>query len=146
MIISSAVSGAITEPDSQRAREHAARYYEAIRKRQDDVSKIAANTSYTEEEIAAIKKFIFMEKHDLGDGDFDYFAPDFRMAGSWQRLIDGRDIQPHDLILLEHEKMERELMEQGIPQNKAHDITSKTYNFKKEADLYYGKIKKYKNM
>lgn len=84
-----------------------------------------------------------MEKLDLGDR-IDYFDPDYKMAESWQRLIDGKDIKPHDLTLLKHEKMERELMQQGYSQDEAHKITSKTYNYAKEAYEYYDSIKEHK--
>lgn len=138
----SAVSGALN-PDSERADEHAQRYYAAVRKMKTDVPRIAQNTGFSSELVQSIKKFIFMEKHDLGDR-IDYFDPDYKMAESWQRLIDGKDIKPHDLTLLRHEKMERELMKQGYSQAEAHKITSKTYNYAKEAYEYYDSIEKHK--
>jgi hypothetical protein len=84
-----------------------------------------------------------MEKHDLGDRT-DYFDPDYKMAESWQRLADGKDIKPHDLTLLKHEQMERDLMKQGYSQAEAHKITSKTYNYAKEAYEYYDSVEKHK--
>ena len=124
---SGVVSGALN-PDSERADEHAQRYYAAVRKMKTDVLKIAQNTGFSSELVQFIKDFIFMEKHGLGDRT-DYFDPDYKMAESWQRLIDGKDIKPHDLTLLKHEQMERELMKQGYSQAEAHKITSKTYNY-----------------
>lgn len=135
-------SGALN-PDGERADEHAKRYYAAVRKMKTDVSRIVQNTGFSSELVQSIKKFIFMEKHDLGDR-IDYFDPDYKMAESWQRLIDGKDIKPHDLTLLKHEKMERELMQQGYSQDEAHKITSKTYNYAKEAYEYYDSIKEHK--
>lgn len=140
---SRAVSGALN-PDSSRAEEHAERYYGLVRNMKTDVSRIAQNTGYSEEFVQSIKNFIFMEKHDLGDGVINYFAPDYKMAESWQRLIDGKNIQPHDLTLLKHEEMERNLMKQGYTQDEAHDLTSQTYNYAKEANAYHDKIKKHK--
>lgn len=139
---SGAISGALN-PDSERADEHAQRYYAAVRKMKTDVSKIAQNTGFSSELVQSIKDFIFMDKHDLGDRT-DYFDPDYKMAESWQRLIDGKDIKPHDLTLLKHEQMERELMKQGYSQAEAHKITSKTYNYAKEAYEYYDSIEKHK--
>lgn len=133
-----AISGALN-PDSDRAIAHAERYYEAVRHMKNDVHQIALNTGFDENDIREIKNFIFMEKHDLG-GVVDYFYPDYMMAQSWQRLIDGKNIQPHDITLLNHERMERQLMKQGHTQNEAHTITSKTYNYSKEAAEYYDKI------
>lgn len=103
--ISGAIGGALN-PDSERADKHAEQYYEAVRKMQTDVKRIAENIGYSEESIQSIKDFIFNEKHDLGDG-IDYFEPDYFMAQSWQRLIDGKNILPHDLTLIKHEKMEK---------------------------------------
>ena len=136
------ISGALN-PDSERADEHAQRYYAAVRKMKTDVSRIARNTGFSSELVQSIKDFIFMEKHELGDRT-DYFDPDYKMAESWQRLIDGKDIKPHDLTLLKHEQMERDLMKQGYSQAEAHKITSKTYNYAKEAYEYYDSIEKHK--
>lgn len=136
------ISGALN-PNSERADEHAQRYYAAVRKMKTDVSRIARNTGFSSELVQSIKDFIFMEKHELGDRT-DYFDPDYKMAESWQRLIDGKDIKPHDLTLLKHEQMERDLMKQGYSQAEAHKITSKTYNYAKEAYEYYDSVEKHK--
>ena len=85
-----------------------------------------------------------MNKHDLGDGKYDYFYPSFEMAQSWQRLIDGKNIQPHDITLIKHEVMERDLMRAGLSQDEAHRLTSKTYNYQKESEEYYVNIEKNK--
>lgn len=136
--ISGAIGGALN-PDSERADKHAEQYYEAVRKMQTDVKRIAENIGYSEESIQSIKDFIFNEKHDLGDR-IDYFEPDYFMAQSWQRLIDGKNILPHDLTLIKHEKMEKELISQGYSQVDAHLLTSRKYNYEKEAREYYDKI------
>lgn len=136
--ISGAIGGALN-PASERADKHAEQYYEAVRKMQTDVKRIAENIGYSEESIQSIKDFIFNEKHDLGDR-IDYFEPDYFMAQSWQRLIDGKNILPHDLTLIKHEKMEKELISQGYSQVDAHLLTSRKYNYEKEAREYYDKI------
>lgn len=142
--ISGAISGGLN-PDSKEAREHADRYYESVRHMSNDVDRIAENTGFDKSEISEIKNFVFMEKHDLGDGKLKYFYPDYKMAQSWQRLIDGKDIQPHDITLLKHETMERKLMKQGLSQEAAHRKTEETYNYAKESGEYYAKINKHKN-
>lgn len=140
-----AVSGArITDPESEAADLHAARYYGLVRSMKTDVEKIAKNTGFDKEKIAQIKKFIFLDKHDLGGLEPEYFAPDFAMAQSWQRLINGTP-EPHDLTLLKHEIMEKELMDAGLSQSQAHDITNKTYNYGEEVKQYYGTLKKHRN-
>ncbi|MCR5479439.1 MAG: hypothetical protein K6F27_06210 [Ruminococcus sp.] len=67
------------------------------------------------------------------------------MAQSWQRLIEGKNIQPHDITLLNHEKMEQKLMKQGLSQEEAHALTEKKYNYAKESNDYYAEIEKHKN-
>lgn len=143
IIKSGAISGALN-PDSLRAREHAERYYKSVRKMTTDYRRIAENTGYTEEQIKQIKDFIFVNKHDLGQGELEYFAPSYEMAQSWQRLIEGKNIQPHDLTLLKHEIMEKELMLKGMTQDEAHIATSKMYNYKKECEEYYAEFEKHK--
>ena len=140
IIKSGGISGALN-PSSERAQEHAEKYYQAVRKMKTDCKRIARNTGYSEDEIKQIKKFIFIDKHELGDGKFEQFAPSYEMAESWQRLIDGKNIQSHDLTLLKHEIMEKGLMKNGYSQDEAHTITSQKYNYAKEAYEYYDKIK-----
>lgn len=143
IIKSGAVSGA-RNPNSKEAREHAERYYGLVRSMKTDVARISETTGFAEEDIQTVKSYIFMEKHDLGGAELEYFAPDYMMAESWQRLIDGKP-ESHDMTLLNHEIMERELMQEGTPQDEAHIIASQKYNYAKEAGEYYAKIKKYKN-
>ena len=59
-------------------------------------------------------------------------------------MIDGKNIQEHDMTLLKHEEMERNLMQQGYSQEEAHNITSETYNYAREAIKYYAEIEKHK--
>ena len=137
------VSGALN-PDSEKAQEHADRYYESVRKMKNDHERIAANTDFSAEEVKQVKSFIFLEKHDLGGSEPEYFYPSYEMAQSWQRLIEGKNIQPHDLTLLRHEIMERKLMEQGHSQREAHRAAEEKYNYSKESREYYAKADKHK--
>ncbi|MBQ6250181.1 MAG: hypothetical protein IJK57_00710 [Ruminococcus sp.] len=65
------------------------------------------------------------------------------MAQSWQRLIEGKNIQKHDITLLHHEKMESDLMKKGLSQLEAHRISEKKYNYAKESREYYAEINKH---
>lgn len=141
IINSGAISGA-RNPYGKAAREHAERYYGLVRSMKTDVSKIAKVTGYSESEIQRIKNYIFIDEHDLGNGK-RRFDPDYMMGESWKRLIEGKP-KEHDLTLLKHEIMENELISQGLSQDKAHIKTTAVYNYDKEANEYYGKIKKYK--
>lgn len=105
----------------------------------NDCKRIAENTGFEESEIKQIKDFIFMQKHDLGNNQLEYFYPSYEMAQSWQRLIDGKNIQKHDLTLLKHERMEQSLMKQGLSQRQAHIQAETKYNYSKESRDYYAK-------
>lgn len=137
---SGGVSGAITDTYSEAAKKHAKIRYNAIRKQKHDVRKIATNTGYTEEIIQEIKDYLFIDEHNLGDR-IARFDPDFAIAHSWDRLSQGV-FEPHDLTLLKHEIMERQLIREGLTQHEAHIQTSKKYNYQKEAAEYYAELKK----
>ena len=141
IIKSGAVSGA-RNPYGEKAKEHADKYYGLVRSMKTDVENIAKTTGFSEEQIQEVKNFIFYDKHDLGGEEPELFKPDFMMGESWKRLIDGNP-EPHDITLIKHEIMERDLIKRGYTQDKAHIITSKKYNYDKEATEFYDKIEKY---
>nr|DAW47654.1 MAG TPA: minor capsid protein [Caudoviricetes sp.] len=125
------ISGALN-PESKEANKHAKRYYEEIRKRKKDCTAISERTGFTEEFINKVKNYLFIEKHDLGNGELEYFYPDYEIAQSWQRLSDkNMIIQDHDLILLQHEHLERELIRKGFSQQEAHRKAEEKYNYAK---------------
>ena len=140
-----AINGArITDITGSAAEKHAERYYGLVRSMTGDVKRIAENTGYSEETIRQIKNFIFIDEHDLGDSKPRRFDPSFAMAQSWQRLINGNP-EPHDLTMLRHEILERELMNSGMSQYSAHIEAAKKYNYGKESDDYYAALKEHKN-
>lgn len=141
---SGAISGAL-KPDSEKAQEHADRYYESVRKMKNDHERIAENTEFSAEEIKQVKSFIFLEKHDLGGPEPEHFYPSYEMSQSWQRLIDGKSIQKHDITLIKHELMEKDLMAQGYSQNEAHRLTDQKYDYATESREYYAKTDKHKD-
>lgn len=135
--ISGGISGAITNPDSDEAINHAELYYEEIRKMSTDVRKISKNTGFEFDAILMIKHYLFIDEHNL-NGKIKRFEPSFEIAESWRRLaFDKKNIKPHDIILLKHELKEMSLISQGIPQNQAHIITSKEYNYAKKSRDFY---------
>jgi len=144
IISSGAISGA-RNPYSAKSDKHAEIYYASVRKMKTDVDRISKNTGVEREKIQYVKDYIFNTKHNLGGSESEYFEPDFMMAQSWERLILGEDIQKHDMTLLKHEIMEKELVDKGTSQFDAHIITSRKYNYDKEAKEFYANIKKYKN-
>lgn len=141
-IISGGVSGA-RNPYGKAATKHAEQYYEFVRSIDTDCARIAKNTGLDKSMIESIKQYLFMDMHDLGDG-LQRFDSDYMIAQSWQRLIDGKNILPHDMTLLRHEELESSLVAAGVPQHKAHIEASKKYNYGKEATEYYASLKKYR--
>ena len=120
-------SGALN-PDSERAMFHAQRYYESVRHMKTDCQRIANNTGFRIQDIQAIKRHVFIDKHELVNG-YARFSPDYYMAQSWQRLVDGRSIRNQDIVLLNHEFLELTLMKQGLDPLTAHEITESVYNY-----------------
>lgn len=93
-----------------------------------DCARIAANTGFREQDIRRIKNHVFYEKHLLDDG-LSRFDPDYEMAQSWQRLIEGKNIESRDIILLNHEFLESIYMSEGLRYSQAHDKAEKIYNY-----------------
>jgi len=141
-IISGAVTGA-RNPYGAAAMAHAEREYGLIRKMSTDVKRIAKATGYPENVIQQIKNYLFIDEHDLGGGVIKRFDPDYMIAQSGQRLYEGHP-EKHDLILLQHEIMERELIAQGLTQDEAHIKASQRYNYQEAAKAFYDQIKKYR--
>lgn len=141
-IISGGVSGA-RNPYGKAATKHAEQYYEFVRSIDTDCARIASNTGMDQKTIETIKQYLFMDSHDLG-GEIRRFDSDYMIAQSWQRLIDGKNILPHDMTLLRHEELESALVRSGQSQLDAHIAASKKFNYGKEATEYYASLKKYR--
>ena len=134
------ISGAL-DCESKRAREHAKTYYSSVRKMKNDVKSIVKNTGFSEKMVRTVKEHIFYKEQNLGYGEVRRFDPDYDMALSWQRFIEGKDIKSMDIILLRHEYLESGLMKRyNYEYRVAHDITDRKYNYRKA--LEEGKDKK----
>lgn len=142
-------SGArITNVYGKAAEKHAERYYEFVRNSESQASHIAKNTGYDEQAIRDIEDYLFrnLSLYNEDTKQWELFAPDFAIAQSWQRLADGKNIQPHDLTLLKHEMYEMEIKRKkpDIAHLKAHEMAQDKYNYQKESDEYYDNLKKHK--
>jgi hypothetical protein len=126
--ISGAISGALN-PESDEAKNHAEKYYKSIRKMKTDYINIAKNTGMLEKDILEIKRYLFVDKHDLINGH-ERFDPHYSVAQSWQRLVEGKNIKEQDIILLNHELMEMRLVKNGMTQDEAHIIATKQFNYR----------------
>lgn len=127
---SGAISGAL-DRNSKEAMKHAERYYESIRNRKDEdyLNIIAKRSKLDVEDIRVIKNYIFIDKHELSDG-YRLFDADYEMAESWQRLSDeNMELKPQDIIMLNHELLEKQLVDKGYTQEKAHNEANKKFNY-----------------
>jgi len=120
-------SGAL-RPDSEEAQRHADLYYEEIRKRKSDVSAIAKNTSFSEQEVRQIKDHVFINKHKFIDGRVERFFPSYHQAQSWQRMQLGTHTA-EDIIFMNHELVESKLMDNGLFYELAHEKANEQFNW-----------------
>lgn len=118
------------DPDEIHRRAHAEQYYESVRKRSTDreIVRVAKNTGFSQDDIREIYLHVFENYYDL-EGGKKRFDPDYDMAQSWSRLFDGKNIQKHDITLLNHELMESKLMAKGKDYDTAHKITQEKYDY-----------------
>ena len=143
------ISGArITDIFSEEAENFAEMYYKEIRSFSTDAKKIAKNLGKEESDIEKIKAYLF-EEESLIDPDlktYRRFDPDCAIAQSWQRLMIGKDIKPHDRTLIEHELLEMKIKRENPDMEhwKAHELATEKYDYPKEALEYYGNLEKHK--
>lgn len=143
------ISGArITDIFSEEAENFAEMYYKEIRSFSTDAKKIAKNLGKEEADIEKIKAYLF-EDESLFDPDlktYRRFDPDCAIAQSWQRLMIGKDIKPHDRTLIEHELLEMKIKRENPDMEhwKAHELATEKYDYPKEALEYYGNLEKHK--
>ena len=122
------------DPYNKERDRHAQEFYESVRNRnkQHEIVKVSNNSGLSQADVEKIYNHIFINEYDLEDGR-KRFDPSYDMAESWRRLseIGGKNIQPHDLVMLNHELMEHDLMAKGMKYDEAHKLTNKTYNYQK---------------
>lgn len=134
------ISCGALNPNSLRGMDEAEKLYEQIRKRKTDHIHVSNNSGCSLEQAKVIKDYIFNNMPELHSG-YMRFAPDLAMAQSWLRLseVKGARIQPHDIVLLQHELYELRLMlnNKDLHQKAAHDIAESRYNYYAAAREFY---------
>lgn len=131
---SGAFNGALNstnDPYGRRRDAHAERYYEEVRNRDKraEISAVAMGSGLPEEVVKSAYEHLFENKHML-DGEMKFFDADYEIARSWQRLREGKDVQPQDIVLLQHEALEKSIMEEeGLEYRQAHDKAESAYNY-----------------
>lgn len=129
-----ALSGALNDkndPEGKRRETHAELFYAEWRnsKKKHIVRRLAKNSGMSEKAISKIFDHVFITEHFL-QGEWKRFDTSYYMAESFRRLSEGKEIQPHDLILLKHEWLELGLMKRyNYDYDTAHRITERKYNY-----------------
>lgn len=138
---SGAVSGALTsknDPSFEKREAFAESYYKEVlgRKREYEIEAVAKNSGFKAGDVDKIFAHVFELEHLFADGKTRKFSPDYDMAQSWIRLRSGKNIQEHDIILLNHELMEANIMGEGTVYEDAHAETEKKYDYAKALKKY----------
>lgn len=129
----------LLSPEEKRKDIHAYTEYDRIKNSNQSLekSKIYKNIKqfkemedFSKKDVDIAFDHVFNDLHELGEGE-TLFRPDYNMAQSWNRLINNKDIQEHDLILLRHERLEHDYMyKMGMKYQEAHDKVSEIYLYK----------------
>ena len=126
------------DPTRERRDKHADLYYETRRnsKKEHFVKRVAKNSGLNEKSVSKIFDHVFIEEHDI-HGEIQRFDPSYEMAESFRRLSEGKNIQPHDIILLRHERLELELMRRyNCNQGEAHTLASRKHNYSEAVEKF----------
>ena len=132
------------DPDGKKREAHADRYYESIRngKKQPVVDAISQNANISAEYVSKMFDHLFVNEYDLDKGHVR-FDTDYDIAESVQRLRDGKNIQEHDLILIYHEAMEHDLMNNdGLGYEEAHERANVAFNYQMALDQWLDELEK----
>ena len=66
---------------------------------------------------------------------------DYDMSESFRRILEGKNIKPHDITMLRHENLELNLMKKyNMVHEDAHSLAEQKYNYKKELDEFLERI------
>ncbi|HEM3490417.1 TPA: hypothetical protein U1B28_002065 [Streptococcus suis] len=125
--------------DFIKAEKHAYLTYDRIKNSNQDLEKrkIYSNigkfkemNDFSKDDVDKAFDHVFNDVHELNFGK-GLFPPDIDMAQSWERLISGKNIQPHDLILLKHERLEHDYMYviSKLDYDTAHKKVDELYNY-----------------
>jgi hypothetical protein len=132
------------DPDGKKREAHADRYYESVRngKKQPVVDAISKNANISNEYVSKMFDHLFVNEYDLDKGHVR-FDTDYDIAESVQRLRDGKNIQEHDLILVYHEAMEYDLMNNdGLGYEEAHEKANVAFNYQKALEQWLDELEK----
>lgn len=121
------------DPHAKRREAHAEKFYAYMRNSDMhwNIKKLSATTGMSSVSIQKVYKHVFFETHRFRSGE-KRFSASYDMAQSFQRLLDGKNIQVHDHILLKHERLEAYLMQRyHYVYEDAHELAERKYNYAK---------------
>lgn len=120
------------DPFGRKREKHAVLYYEEIcnRKPAYVINRLANNANISQKSAQNIYEHVFINKHIFRDGEVKLFDPDYDMAESFRRILEGKNIKPHDFVMIKHENLELNLMKKyNLTYEDAHAITNRKYNY-----------------
>lgn len=135
-------SGALTnktDPLGRKRNKHAESYYQEIRNRKPKyvIDKLAKNAEISPKEARKIYEHVFVDEHVFKNGEVHGFEPDYDMAESFRRIFEGKNIKPHDIIMLKHEKLELALIKKyNMVYEEAHELANRKYNYQRALDEF----------
>lgn len=139
-------TGALTranDPLGRKRDAHAAQYYEEIRNRKPSyiIKRMSENTGISQNAAKNIYEHMFIQEHIFKSGEIKLFDPDYDMAESFRRILEGKDIKPHDIILLKHENLELNLIKKyNMTYEEAHELAERKYNYSNELLMFLREI------
>lgn len=96
------------------------------------IKKMSKNANISENAAKDIYQHIFIKEHIFQDGSVKRFDPDYHMAELFRRILEGKDIKPHDIVMLKHEKLELSLMKKyNMVYEEAHSLAETKYSYNK---------------
>ena len=94
---------------------------------------MAKNTGFRSNTVKTVYEHVFEKEHVFRSGNVKLFDSDYDMAQSFQRILDGKNIKPHDMTLLRHERLEYLLMKKyNMVYEDAHEIAERKYDYSAE--------------
>lgn len=138
-------SGALNnknDPLGKKREKHAERYYEEIRNRKPKyvISRLAKGAGISEETAKEVYEHIFVNEYMI-NGVKKRFDPDYDMAESFRRLLEGKNIKPHDKIMIQHEELELNLMKgYNMPYKQAHEKADESHNYAKALSAFLKEV------
>ena len=110
----------------------------SITKKSEEESRMQMRTilqrrrpRFSVEQIETIRQHVLI-KEQPRDGGIKRFHCDYDISQAWQRLVEGKNVQASDIVLLQHEYYELTIMaETGCVYEIAHEIAEQKYNWRK---------------